>query len=258
MIDWFTVFAQIVNFLILVFLLKRFLYGPVISAMQKREEKIAERLREAQDREFHAEQERIAYQSKNEELDRRRSVMIGRAREESDRKRKEFIEEARREVETMKARWQEAVMREKESFLRILQKRTAEQVTEILRRAFADLADLDLERHMTAVFVQKLKTLDAGKKQKIRDALLRSGQGIIIAASFDMDGSQRSSVTQAVHDMVSPGTEQQFIVARDILCGIELRMHGYMIGWTVDEYLKMIEENFNREIQLNTEGPGGR
>ncbi len=49
LINWFTVLAQIVNFLILVYLLKRFLYGPIIRAMQEREKKIARRLQDAED-----------------------------------------------------------------------------------------------------------------------------------------------------------------------------------------------------------------
>ncbi len=47
-IDWLTVIAQIVNFLILVWLLKRFLYQPVINAMDQREQRIAERLQKAE------------------------------------------------------------------------------------------------------------------------------------------------------------------------------------------------------------------
>jgi len=43
-INWFTVIAQIVNFLILVWLLKRFLYKPVLKAIAEREQKIASRL----------------------------------------------------------------------------------------------------------------------------------------------------------------------------------------------------------------------
>ena len=44
-IDWITVAAQIVNFLILVWLLQHFLYGPITRAMQRREQRIAERER---------------------------------------------------------------------------------------------------------------------------------------------------------------------------------------------------------------------
>ena len=37
LIDWFTVAAQAINFLILVLLLRRFLYGPIVKAMDDRE-----------------------------------------------------------------------------------------------------------------------------------------------------------------------------------------------------------------------------
>jgi F-type H+-transporting ATPase subunit b len=36
LIDWFTVGAQVLNFLILVWLLKRFLYGPILDAIDAR------------------------------------------------------------------------------------------------------------------------------------------------------------------------------------------------------------------------------
>ena len=41
LIDWFTVAAQAVNFLLLVWLLKRFLHKPVLAAIDEREKRIA-------------------------------------------------------------------------------------------------------------------------------------------------------------------------------------------------------------------------
>ena len=46
-IDWFVLFCQIFNFLLLAYLLKRFLYGRIIKAMDEREAKIAARFNEA-------------------------------------------------------------------------------------------------------------------------------------------------------------------------------------------------------------------
>jgi len=67
-IDWFTVVAQIVNFLILVGLLKKFLYGPIIRAMDDRERRIASRLEEANARERQAQEEVQSYRQKREDL----------------------------------------------------------------------------------------------------------------------------------------------------------------------------------------------
>ena len=47
LIDWFTVGAQLLNFLILVWLLKRFLYKPILGAIDIRERRIAAELADA-------------------------------------------------------------------------------------------------------------------------------------------------------------------------------------------------------------------
>jgi len=47
LIDWFTVGAQALNFLILVWLLKHFLYQPILNAIDAREKLIAKELADA-------------------------------------------------------------------------------------------------------------------------------------------------------------------------------------------------------------------
>ena len=46
-IDWITVVAQIANFLVLVWLLKRFLYRPILDGIDAREAEITRRMAEA-------------------------------------------------------------------------------------------------------------------------------------------------------------------------------------------------------------------
>lgn len=46
--DWFTVLAQIANFLILMWLLKRFSYKPVLDTIDAREKRIADLLKETE------------------------------------------------------------------------------------------------------------------------------------------------------------------------------------------------------------------
>jgi len=67
-IDWITVVAQIVNFLVLVWLLQRFLYGPITRAMKNREKRIENRLTEARQERNEAEDEAEAYRQKQRQL----------------------------------------------------------------------------------------------------------------------------------------------------------------------------------------------
>ena len=104
-IDWFTVIAQIINFLILVALLKRFLYGPIIRAMDDRERRIASRLEEANRREQEAQEEIAAYRARREELEDAREDALARAREEAEKTRHELITSARAEIREMQQQW---------------------------------------------------------------------------------------------------------------------------------------------------------
>ena len=95
LIDWFTVVAQVVNFLILVWLLKRFLYRPILNAIDAREKRIATELADADAKKAEAIKERDEFQHKNEEFDRQRAALLSQATDEAKAERQRLFDEAR-------------------------------------------------------------------------------------------------------------------------------------------------------------------
>ncbi len=83
LIDWFTVGAQAVNFLILVWLLKRFLYKPVLAAVDAREKKIAAQIADAAALDAKAQAERADLHQRSEALNREREGLLRKATEEA-------------------------------------------------------------------------------------------------------------------------------------------------------------------------------
>lgn len=79
MIDWFTVVAQIINFLILVALLKYFLYGRIVAAMTQRQEEISARWEEARQQREAAAKELEAARDRNRQLDQQREALLANA-----------------------------------------------------------------------------------------------------------------------------------------------------------------------------------
>ena len=63
--DWFTFGAQTLNFLVLVWLMKRFLYKPILNAIDAREKRIALALADAALKQTAAQKERDAFQKKS-------------------------------------------------------------------------------------------------------------------------------------------------------------------------------------------------
>jgi len=116
-VDWFVLFAQLVNFLILIYLLKRFLYTRVIRAMNEREAKITARFEEAEKLKRKAEEAARGYEEKNSSLKVQADKMLSEAREAANRRQRALMDQAREEVDAIRRRWYETGLQEKTSFL---------------------------------------------------------------------------------------------------------------------------------------------
>ena len=243
LIDWFTVFAQIVNFLILVFLLRRFLYGPIVNAMQAREDRIRQQLEAAEAEHHTAEEIKADYLGKRQELDEQHDRLIVQAREEAEAWRKEQMDKARAEVDEAQHHWHEAVQREKELFLRELRQRTGQEVVAIARRALADLADADLEAQMAKVFLQRLQATDPAQREEIVRSIRDSERGIAVHSAFKLSQEQRDEFKKLVDEMVGKATPLEFITNAELLAGIELKAGSYHIAWSLNEHLASLEQD---------------
>src|SRR5665811_1715268 len=103
LINWFTVGAQALNFLILVGLLKHFLYKPILTAIDAREKRIASELADATTKKTEAQKERDDFQQKSQELDQQRAELLSKATDEANAERARLMDEARRAAEAMSA-----------------------------------------------------------------------------------------------------------------------------------------------------------
>ncbi len=248
LIDWFTVAAQIVNFLVLVALLKRFLYGRIITAMDQREERIASRLREAEKKKEEAEREAETYRRTNRELDEKREEMLFQVKEEVELKRKELMKRAHGEVDQIQARWHEAIQREKDAFLQDLRQRTGKQVYTIARRALTDLANAHLEQRMVEAFVERIAKLDEKKKKAILASMQRGDHGVVINSAFEIPTNAQEKIAKVVRNHIGDAIDIRYQISPDMILGIELKTHGHKIAWSIDDYLDSLEESVSQAL----------
>ncbi len=247
-IDWLTVTAQIANFLILVWLLKRFLYQPVINAMERREQRIAARLQKAELREQAAVNTMQDYQSKIGVLEQDRDALMEKAREAAEAERRELLDEARSEVAEKRTHWHRQVAEEKQDFLRGLRNQAAESIQTTARHALADLADVELEEQIIQIFIQRLNSLDKESRQAITGAV----EPVRITTSFELDSTVRGRLTRAVHEHIGADKEVIYSESPDLLCGIELAVSGHRLRWTLANYLRELEKLVQEQLETSS------
>lgn len=164
LIDWFTVGAQAVNFLILAWLLKRFLYGPIMKAMQERQKRLAEELAHARTSREEASRRAEDLLRRREELELKAEGLLGVARSEAEQQREQWLAEAQAEVRERSRAWMEGVERERAGLSDRLRTRMAEQVVHLSEKILRDLAGEELEARVVDGFLSRLarSNLDGG------------------------------------------------------------------------------------------------
>lgn len=257
-IDWFTLIAQIFNFLLLVLLLKHFLYDRIIQVMDDREQRIRSRLEEAEQKRKSAEEEAENYRKKTKELEQQRREKLEQAEDEAEAQRKELVASAREEVEQQKSQWKKTLEREQEDFLRDLQQTTGEQVYAVTRRVVQDLAHEDLEQQIVRIFLERLQALHDDEKERLSAIIQQSQETVEIRSAFEISEELRRNVKTAIEELAdNHAPDLQFTQSKEMLGGIELNANGQKIGWSIRSYLTDLEQKWHEmlgEIVTQEEG----
>lgn len=242
LIDWFTVGAQVFNFLVLIWLMKRYLYQPVLNAIDAREARIAAELADADSQNVQAKKERETFAHKNEAFEQQRNELLAQARNDANAKGQQLLDAARQAADALSAKRHKALNDAQHRLQQAFTQRTSEEVFAIARKALTELADTTLEASMGAAFSRRLRQL-SGKDKELLDAALKTSPApTTIRSAFDLPQEQRAAIGQAVNETFSADIQLDFVVSPKVISGIELTAGGQKIAWSIADYLSSMEQ----------------
>ena len=242
LIDPFTIIAQIVNFLILVALLKRFLYKPITQAMEARSQRIERQLATAASKEKDAKAEKELYLQKQQELEAQKQEWLIQATKEVESQKEELTQTAILDVEQMRSQWYQNFERDRHQLTQRIRQDLTQQITFTARKALVDLANASLEEEIVDTFIERLDHLNSLQSEIISSAPTPQGQHLVtISSSFAIGDEQKIRLIAAIKEQIAAGAEVKFEINSNFICGIELRDRGYKIAWNLEHYLTELE-----------------
>ena len=229
-IDWVTVAAQIGNFLVLVWLLKRFLYKPILNGIEAREAEIAARMGEAEIAQKKAAAAEAGFLEQKQILLADNAANAERIREQAEQEKETLLAATREKLERDKQDWLAHLEAEREAFTRALHLASAETLYQLVRRALRDLADEDLEEHIALNVMRKLQPL----AQELASAADRAEQAIATTHAPLSEATQETM--RAALERLAPGLPLNFTTDARQAPGLILRIGSIQVAWTVDSY----------------------
>jgi F-type H+-transporting ATPase subunit b len=247
--DWFTIVAQVLNFLILVWLMKRFLYKPILDAIDAREKRIKTELANADAKKAEAQKEHEEFQHKNEEFDKQRAALLSKAANDAKAEGQRLLDEARKAADALSAKRLEDLQNDAHSLNQAISRRTQQEVFAIARKALTDLASTGLEERLGAVFTSRLRTMDPKTKEALASALKKAPGPALVRSAFDLPPQEQAVIQNALNETFSADVRVRFETAPDLVSGIELATNGQKLSWNIADYLATLEKNVNELLK---------
>jgi len=235
-IDWFTIAAQIINFFILIFLLKKFLYRPVIRAMEEREKRIANALEQAKNAEKEARAHAESLAARQQDFLENKEKMLADAKAEIEKWHEIKIAELRMEIDDMRQSWTDNLDRERRKFLTNLKKDTIRHIMNIGNKVIRDLADQQLEARIIAVFMEKIEN-----EKKYFQSEKYAGT-VQVISGFGLSEKVADDIRKKFSQWLPSSEPVRFETSRDLGMGIEVFAGDKKIAWNLDKYLIDLEK----------------
>lgn len=252
LIDWFTVGAQLLNFLILVWLMKRFLYQPVLDAIAAREQKIAAELADAASTQAKAKQQQDAFEQKNQVFDTQRADLLQQAREAAKAEGERLQALAREAADAASAARAKALLADAVHLRTEVTRHTRDQVFDISRRVLGDLAAVSLEQRACEVFIQRLKAADGEALAALGAALKATSEGepALLRSAFELPAAQRTALQAALDESFGQPIALKFEIAPELVSGIELSAQGQKLAWSISDYLAALSVGLEEQLRV--------
>lgn len=248
LIDWFTVAAQAANFIILVWLLKRYLYKPILQTIAAREKLVADQLADAAAQKAGAQMARDEFQRKNDELARQRTTLLAQAAADADAERRKLMTVARQEFEKLRLNLHQAIENERESLSRQIAMRAQHEIFAITRQTLADLSSTSLEDSLCQAFVRSLQSMKPPGREHLVNALRTTAEPAIIRSAFELSRPQQNTIQDVVDHLSAGEIPILFEISPDLVAGLELIVNGRKIAWNISDYLSALQRSVNEII----------
>ncbi len=241
-IDWWTLALQAINFLVLVWLLWRFLYQPVREVIEKRKQLAEQAFAEAAGKEAEAEAARQRFEEERARLAQERQDMLKKMHEELEAERDQVVEHGRREADQLMEAARESIDEERETALA----QVREQVAELAAELASDLLRKVGAKASSDVFLEqiekRLKELAADERDRLQKDLAADAARLTVVTAAPLAPEDRERWINRLNASLGCQDKTEFATDPAILGGVELRFPRAVLKLTWADQLEKAKD----------------
>jgi F-type H+-transporting ATPase subunit b len=240
-LNWTTFVLEIINFLVLVWILKRFLYQPVLDVIAARRRTVEQQLAEAHATEDEARSLKEQYTGRLREWETERREARETLAHEIEQERARRLADVKASLEQEREKARVAEDRQKAEQERAIEQQALQQGARFSSRLLERAAGPDLEGRLVAMLIDDLTSLPDEQRRRLRDQWPERPQTIDVSSAFDLSDEQRDTLTSALHELADV-PDIRFRRDEALVAGLRIEIGAWVLAGNVRDELRGFTE----------------
>lgn len=237
--NWTTFVLEILNFLVLVWLLKRFFYQPVKNNIARRKHGIDEQLRKATEMQQQAEELREQYENRLTDWEGERQEARKQLQQEMAKEQSRLQSELQQGIAAERKKNEVLATRQAEEQQRQAEIRALELGARFVARLLGALASEEMQDRLLELLMSELQQLRPAQ----RDALLSTTEnGNALAAqiitAYPLNQTQQSSLERYLDSLLSCPLNYDYTQDPELLAGVRVTIGSWVIHANLHDELQ--------------------
>ena len=241
-LDWTTFILELINFLVLIWILNRFLYQPVMNVIARRKAAIQKTLSDAEAIRSDAQALQTQYENRLTGWEQERDKARAQLREEIGAERTRLLEELRAELDQEREKAAAVEQRRKKDFVQQTEAAAIAQGGTFASRLLSRLSGPELERRIIDVVLLDLPRLPDTQMQVIRLAPAATRLPMKVTTAYPLDKAQREDLRQACRTLAGREVTCEFLEDRNLIAGLRISYGSWVLRANVEDELSFFTE----------------
>lgn len=241
-LDWSTFLLEIVNVLVLVWLLKRFLFRPVMKVIEDRKAAIAKTVAEANQSQSEAKALQMQYEQRLVDWEREKDKARTRFQEELTAERQRRLAALQVELEKEREQASARASQQIREMARQAESTAIEHGTRFATTLLGRLVGPDLEAKLIDVAMEDFSHLDPDRVEAIKTALPTNAHARVTTA-FPLTPAARDRVIQAIQRRLDRTVTWEFVEDAGLLAGLRVSLGAWVLRGNLQDELSTFAED---------------
>lgn len=252
--DWFIIVTLSISFIVILWLLTRFLYQPMINDLAEREQSTKALLSLANDKMKKASALQASCEVQQRDFEQQRAELLKKSQDEATEIGKKLIHSAHEAADDMLRKRLAAIQHELQSLQKKVLSQNITEVYAIAEKMLTDLMGVELHQAMVSRFIERLTRLSEDQCVNLVIALKRSNNHAVVRSAHLLSEQNKLQISRSLSMLLNNKhpieVKFSFILVPELVAGLELSVSGWKLTWSVEQHLHTLQENVLDALHL--------